>query len=392
MKTGRLLINWVYHVPVGHAIEGFRVVKAFRNCNPDLEIGILLNAKSAWKLAECVDEVDEVYPVCIEGFEFEPWSEDLLTGIPREWDYVYTDPRHFDPVHLKWPALAGYERAIHSYLRTGSKNDRKHPDGKGAEFPSKRFSRLHLRLPQSARQFADHFLTPGKPVRISLLFGAGTEPGRTPPMSFWRGLIQRLIQEHPDIEFVCIGMLDKEKYHTKGVSEADVEGIVQEFPQILNAYDKGLVNQLAIAERCHLHISPHSGMSFAVQCLGVPWLVLSGTEYVEEELNGVPFICIYPTCKRYPCGPFNAPNFPLKPECLERRQRGAAYPCLDREELFLRMTEILAAARQLLRGEISFHDCVQTHYAEITSRLQISSSEPYLTGWPEVLSPDFNRE
>lgn len=53
----RLLINWVYYQPVGHAIEAFRYGQAFRNCNPDLEIAIALNARSAIALGQCLPAV-----------------------------------------------------------------------------------------------------------------------------------------------------------------------------------------------------------------------------------------------------------------------------------------------------------------------------------------------
>jgi hypothetical protein len=54
----RLLINWVYYHPIGHAIEAYRVAQAFRTSNPGLEIAVALNARTAVDLAPCVPAVN----------------------------------------------------------------------------------------------------------------------------------------------------------------------------------------------------------------------------------------------------------------------------------------------------------------------------------------------
>ena len=50
----RLLVDWVYAPPVGHAIEGLKIAADWVRVNPDLEVSVLLNAKTGVELAGCV--------------------------------------------------------------------------------------------------------------------------------------------------------------------------------------------------------------------------------------------------------------------------------------------------------------------------------------------------
>src|SRR5581483_8515069 len=167
-------------------------------------------------------------------------------------------------------------------------------------FPGTQRAPLVLRLPESARQAAGTFVRPGAATRICLVFGSGTEASRTPPMSFWRALIRRLLAEFADLEIILLGALEAGRSITQGVTRAALDALLAEFPQVKDGFDRGLVNQLAIAERCQLLISPHTGLGFATQCVGLPWLVLSGGWASETWLNGVPHVSIYPDCPRYP--------------------------------------------------------------------------------------------
>lgn len=70
MSSGRLLIDWVYYPPVGHAIEAFRLAAEFEHADPGLHIGVLLNARAPLELAGCVPAVDECHGVEL-GMPFE---------------------------------------------------------------------------------------------------------------------------------------------------------------------------------------------------------------------------------------------------------------------------------------------------------------------------------
>jgi hypothetical protein len=380
----RLLINWVYYQPVGHAIEAFRYGQAFRNRNPDLEIAIVLNARSAVELGQCLPAIDAVYAVDLDEFE-QPASRNVsLERIPQAWDYVFTDPRHQQP--MGWGALDQFEREFRAYIHAGAVND----GWSWGELPPATLSPLVLRLPKDAAHVAEQFLGPEQKTRISLLMGSGTDACRTPPISFWCKLIQQLVAAFANVEIVLLGALDQRRSVTKGLIQDDIDRIMQEFPQVRNAFDLGLLNQLALAERCSLHISPHTGMSFAIQCVGVPWLVLSGGEVAEYIVNGVPFVSIYPDCDYYPCGRWFAPQKnPMLPECLARQANDQPWLCMTGARLEQKLPAILAAARALLNNELSYQACVRKHYAEMIPRLGKKQGEPFMEGWPSVLEEDF---
>jgi hypothetical protein len=381
----RLLINWVYYQPVGHAIEAYRYGQAFRNCNRDLEIAIALNARSAVELGRCLPAIDTVYTVDVEEFE-QPASRRMsLERLPQVWDYVFTDPRHEHS--MGWEALDRFEREFRAYIRAGAVND----GWSCGELPAASLSPLVLSLPEHARRFAGQFLRTEQKTRISMLMGSGTDASRTPPLSFWRKLIQQLVTEFANVEIVLLGALDPRRSATKGLAQGDVDSIVREFPQVRNAFDVGLLNQLALAERCGLHISPHTGMSFAIQCVGVPWLALSGGETAEYIVNGVPFVSIYPDCDFYPCGRWFAPHKnPMLPQCQARQASGQPWLCMTGTRLEQKLPAILAAARALLNGELSYQACVRKHYAEMIPRLGKQEGEPFMEGWPGVMEEDFS--
>jgi hypothetical protein len=379
-----LLINWVYYQPIGHAIEAFRYGQAFRNRNADLDIAIALNARSAVELGQCLPAIDTVYAVDLDEFAQPSGRRISLKRIPQAWDYVFTDPRHEHP--MGWDALDQFEQEFRAYIRAGAVND----GWSLGELPHATLSPLALRLPERAAQFAEQFLGPAQKTRISMLMGSGTEACRTPPLSFWRKLIQQLVTEFADVEIVLLGALDRQRSITKGIAQDDIDRIVQEFPQVRNTFDLGLLNQLALAERCGLHISPHTGMSFAIQCVGVPWLALSGGEAAEYIVNGVPFVSIYPDCDYYPCGRWFAPQKnPMLPECRARQANDQPLLCMTEVRLEQKLPAILAAARALINNELPYQECVRRHYAEMIPRLGKKEGEPFMEGWPDVLGEDF---
>src|SRR5512144_2916891 len=116
----RLLINWVYYQPIGHAIEAYRHGQAFRNSNPDLEIAIALNARSAVELGQCLPAIDTVYPVHLEELEQPSGGSRSLNVIPKHWDFLVTDPRHDYPMGLD--TLDAFERAFRTHIEADHTN------------------------------------------------------------------------------------------------------------------------------------------------------------------------------------------------------------------------------------------------------------------------------
>jgi hypothetical protein len=131
-------------------------------------------------------------------------------------------------------------------------------------------------------------------------------------------------------------------------------------------------------------------MSYAIQCVGVPWLVISGGDVAENIVNGVPFVSVYPDCKYYPCGPWFAPQKnPMLPECVDRRKDGQPFVCLSEERLARKLPQIMAAARRLVNRDLRYVDCVRQHYQAMLPRLGKHDGEPFMDGWPHVLAKEY---
>ena len=76
-------------------------------------------------------------------------------------------------------------------------------------------------------------------------------------------------------------------------------------------------------------------MLFFSPCLGTPWLCLSGGEWAEPMPAQVPFYCVLPNCKYYPCN-----NGNKKFECRLRLKLKRPIKCMSdlnqkQEELFI---------------------------------------------------------
>jgi len=383
----RLLVNWVYYNPIGHAIEGFRVADGYRNAHPDMEIGVMINAAAGPELAECLPQIDHVYPVDVLEFTKPNGPYHGFEQVPQDWDYVFTDPRHDNP--MGWDALDRCEREFRAYVR-----GRVLSKGYRIEGLSGKSRPLVLHLPDRAKEFATDFITVSAPVRISLLFGSGTEASRTPPTTFWRTLIEALSIEFPGVEIALLGAFKRGqgRSRTEGVTPEDIAGLEAAYPQVRDMFDKGLLNQLAICETCDLHISPHTGMSFAVQSVGVPWLCLTGGGTVETLFNGVPFISLFPTCERHPChhpGYVTDPDRAKLPECVGRNKTNEPYLCQSEDALTARMGEIIEAAGRLIRSEISFHECLYQYQRKFQLRLGWKEDDWNFDGGRALLESDY---
>lgn len=90
----RLLVDWVYAPPVGHAIGGLKIASDWVRVNPDLDVSLLLNSRSAPELAGCVPGIARVDPIDLGEFAAPAGPRPSLEAVPRDWDYLFTDPRH----------------------------------------------------------------------------------------------------------------------------------------------------------------------------------------------------------------------------------------------------------------------------------------------------------
>jgi len=141
-----LLINWVYHRPVGHVIEAMRLARDFAAANGQLEISLLLNHEAPIELAQCHPSISHIYPIDLErGSSPRGFPPDL----PREWDYVFTFPDV--GTNGEAPRLDRFHEAFRQWVHARAVND----GWKAETLPPRKFAPLRLQLPEKERRAAE---------------------------------------------------------------------------------------------------------------------------------------------------------------------------------------------------------------------------------------------
>lgn len=357
MTTKTLLVSWVYAGALGHAVEAFKQANSFKNGNPDFEVSVMINSAVGIDLGNCIGSIENVYAVNLREFEPGTQCQIALDQFPRQWDYLFTDNRAGFP--------CGFDDRIdrfHQEFRDWVQAEKRTGGGENTEgFPEMKPSALVAHLPIEARAYAAQFWHGAGYPRIAILPSSGSHQ-KAPPPEFWTEVIGGLIENYPNASFALIGLTGR----TLNFATSDAETFTAQFPDLRNGFDQNLLRQLAIIEESQLYVSPHSGMSFAAQCVGTPWLVISGTVVHEYVLNGVPFRCIYPDCDVYPCV-YPLGDRMLAP-CKELLSKAQLPICMQHHTLNLKIPDLLSAAEDLIEDRYSYIECVRSHVRELNAR------------------------
>jgi hypothetical protein len=96
----RLLVNFFYAQPVGHAVEALHYCLGHHAADPEREISVALNAATAHELAGFCPFVETAYAIDHPFLEPCPDSVARLAPIPRHWDWVLDDFRRHQDLQL----------------------------------------------------------------------------------------------------------------------------------------------------------------------------------------------------------------------------------------------------------------------------------------------------
>ncbi|GAA2793517.1 hypothetical protein [Saccharopolyspora taberi] len=350
-----VLVNFVYCHPVGHAVEAVQHCLGYRAADPARRIGVVLKANTAVDLAHWSPFVDEVYTVDFDVFGQVPPG--ALDHLPRDWDWVVDDPRgHQQWQHDIFPGLAEYYRLSAEHFRA-----RRGHHQVGSPQPSYRpRSRLELRLPAPAREWAAEAVPDGEGPTIAVLPAGSDQRWMYPSLESWRRMLAALLDQYPRARFCFVGKLADDGRTSTGFSRAEFDALAAAVPTALWAVDVPLAEQLAAVQRCDLLFSPHSGFAFAAMAVGTPWLVLAGNKWAEYYFNpGVPFYSVLPDIDRFPCYVMlgNDPE-PVPDD-------GPRSPSMSAERITGDLDEIVSGARWLLEGGADFDAAMSDHFARI---------------------------
>ncbi len=356
-ERDRLLVNYWYAHPLGHALEGLRYCLGYHSPDPNLSVNLLLNAGTPVELATYVDFIDETYGVPYRSF-VEPDGDPraALSEVPREWDWVVDNHRAFNDGHRHIRGFRMFFDAADEHLVA-----RKGRGVAGAEPPSyEPHHQLTLELPAEARAAADARRMGRLAVSV-VLAGGSAERALYPSVSSWELVLCALAEKFPEAIFCLIGKSDqKTTLSTSRIEASEVERISRAIPTI-DCFDLPLVEQLAIVEAAQFHVSPHTGFSFAASTLGTPWLAISGGRWHEYFFNGVPFHSVLPTSDGYSSFVWNEPL----PLIDDSDGEGPRTPAMSHVRLQEDLPEILDAAGKLIRNEIAYEAALADYFPRL---------------------------
>lgn len=347
----RLLINFVFAPPVGHAIEALHYAFGYHRADPDLQIDLACHADTPYELAELCPYIQNVYPIAVDLLDPQYDAAEALAQLPREFDWVVDDNRgHVDGLRQFFPGLANYYDACAEHFRV------KDSFGfAGAAPPAySGGTGFRLDLPEPNRRRARDLLGTGTP-RIAVLPGGSAPRAYYPSVRSWSTILQALQGRYPDATFCFVGKLAADGRTSTSFGRAEFDEVRAGVKRSVEAVDIPLIDQLSTVAECDLLISPHSGFGMAALAVGAPWLTLSGNKWAEFYFPGTPFYSVLPDLERFPCYTGIEPEPPMVPD------DGPRSPSMSRERIEADLEEIVAAAAQLIEGEWDLPAALRDH-------------------------------
>ena len=392
MAARALLLNWVYYPPVGHAVEAFKIAKGFAVRDPSLKIHVLLNSRTTVELAAACEWIVKAWPIDLAEVSRTGDSAACLIDIPRTWDYIVNDHR---PKMSPFP-FADDLRTFHDLAETHFSarlwRGHNYEVGNAENAPAYHSNAtIRMRVPVAAGEWVKQFdLTRGP--NICVLLGGSSHDPIYPKLDSWRTILTAVQTAFPTATLLLTGKtIEDDRSRTYSYTKPELleffrsskeharttdsrsapksaevplssDGAgsrpVLASPELINCFDIGLWNQLALIEACDLLLAPHSGFAFLGPSVGTPWLTLSGVRWPECFFNDVPFYSVLPDCRHYPCWR------DMKLECQSRIAAGTTVLCMD-DQIEARIPDLLAGVRLLLDPNFSYQEAWRNYRQRI---------------------------
>ena len=356
MPHERVLVNFFYAQPVGHAVEALHYCLGHHAADPEREIAVALNADTAVGLAGYCPFVSASY--AIEHPFVDPGvdSRARLAHVPREWDWVLDDFRRWQDVQLAlFPGMRDYYAASDEHLVA-----RHGRSVVGAARPGYlRHQRLRLALPAAAREAAAARMAEDGSW-IAVMPAGSSERALYPSVASWRLILDALRTALPGVRFALVGRLRRDRRSSTSLSAAEHAELLAHEARPVDCFDVDLAEQLAVVEACDVFLAPHTGFGLAALAVGTPWLALSGGRWFEYFFNRVPFRSIVPDTARYPCFSQFDPV-----AVTDDDADGPRTPSMSRARIRDELEAIAAAAVELTAGTLAYEDALADYFAAL---------------------------
>lgn len=358
MTRERLLVNFFYAPPVGHAVEALHYSLGHHMAAPDRAVSVALNAASACELARYCPFVEDAYPIEHPFVESCPDSGRRL-AVPREWDWIVDDFRRRQDFQLTaFPGMGDYYSASDRHLIAA--RGRTVVGDRAAGYVPR--CRLRLDLPADARDRARGLLrgAAGDGPRIAVMPAGSGDRSLYPSVRSWGLILDGLAERIPGVGFVLLGKLRRDGRTTSTLGRREVAALLAHRSRPLDGFDLGLTDQLAIVEACDVFLSPHTGFGMAALAVGTPWLTISGGRWFEYYFNHVPFRSIIPDVERYPA----FTQFE-EPPTIRDGDDGVRTPSMTLARIQDDLDRITAAAVELAGGSLSYERALAEYFGAL---------------------------
>jgi hypothetical protein len=353
----RLLVNFFYAHPVGHAVEALHYCQGHHAGAPDRSVSVALNAASAFELAGYCPFVESEYAIEHPFVEPCPDSARALAAVPRHWDWVLDDFRRRQHFQLRaFPGMSDYYEASDRCL-IAARGRTVVGDRAAGYVPG---CRLRLDLPADARDRARLVLGSEGARWIALMPAGSGQRSLYPSVRSWRLILDALAGRLPGVRFALFGKLRRDGRTTSTLARDEVADLLAHPSRPLDCFDLGLTEQLAIVEGCDVFLSPHTGFGMAALAVGTPWLTISGGRWFEYYFNHVPFRSIIPDVERYPA----FTQFDEPPEVRDGGD-GPRTPSMTQARIRQDLDAITTAAGELVDGSLTYERALAEYFTAL---------------------------
>jgi hypothetical protein len=352
-----LLVDHWYSHAVGHVIEALRRCQGYHACDPGLEIALVLNRASPTEVALCAPFVADVYGVAFTSFGAPVGSPGrALRRVPRDWDHVVHHHAVTEPEQLTaFEGLRRYYEAAERHFRA-----RLSVGVAGAPPPPYApHQQLRLVLPERDRERARLELAGRRAVAL-MPAGSGARY-LYPSTASWLAILEALERRWPGMVVVLVGRLARGARTTSGITRGEVDRLACR-PNAIDAFDRGILEQLALVEASSLFVSPHTGFGFGALAVDTPWLTLSGGDWHEYFFNGVPFHSVLPKSRETPAF---ARSGPLPMIDADADGEGPRAVAMGAARIRQDLDELVDAAVALMEGHVTYEAALADYFPRL---------------------------
>jgi hypothetical protein len=357
----RLLVNFFYAHPVGHAVEALHYCLGHHAADPERAVSVALNRATACELAQYCTFVERCYE--IEHPFVEPAVDSLraLEAVPREWDWILDDARRRQDFQLRaFPGMRDYYEASDRHLSAA--RARSVTGDRWAGYVPR--CRLRLELPAAVRR-----RLPEASGWIAIMPAGSGPRSLYPSVDSWRLILDALAERLPGVRFVLIGKLRRDHRTASTLAAGEVSELLAHRTRPVDGFDLELTEQLALVEACDVFLSPHTGFGMAALAVGTPWLTISGGRWFEYYFNHVPFRSILPDTERYPA----FTQFEEPPTVADRGD-GPRTPSMTWARIHDDLSRITTAAAELVDGSLTYERALAEYFPALLAAHQGDAS------------------